>query len=173
MLNNVFKKMNKKIQVINSDEVFSLELPTRRIESNSIKEKLFKLSTIEGTHRLLINSSLPLTPWIVLLETQPLDYTVKIRVEGPRVLWDDVKGILTCHIVMLFCSCFTSSFVYLGFYLYEKWKPLYVVTMDVKKWQVNSDEKVIAEYQENKKRLASIPEEEIKVIQNPLFIGKH
>ena len=166
--------MNKEDKDFYPPEELSYLYPVpRRIESKSAREKLFKLSVTEGTHRLFINSSIPLTPWIVLQETQPLPpFDVQISVEGPRVLWDDVKEVLTCHVIALVCSGFTSSFVYLGFYLYEKWKPLYVVTLNVKRIlpkprQANSDEKLIAKYEMRKKN--TLEAEETTVIQNPMF----
>lgn len=88
------------------------------------------LSMIIGNHQIFVNSKIPLTEAQVRRYVSR-KYPVKIRVEGPRVLWDDVKEFIGVHICIFVFTCGVSLFGYLGFYLYEKWKPLYIVKLEV------------------------------------------
>jgi hypothetical protein len=87
-------------------------------------------SNTPGKHEIFINSKTPLTESYLRRFISPR-FPVKIKIEGPRVLWDDVKGFYQVHIIIFIITGGLSLLGYLGFWLYEKWKPLYIVTLEV------------------------------------------
>lgn len=92
--------------------------------------KIREACRVEGKHTIFINSKTPIT----LAQIKSNIYVpegVKIHLEGPRVLWDDVKGFPEVHIGIFIFTCGASLLGYLGFWMYEKWKPLYIVTLNV------------------------------------------
>lgn len=91
-------------------------------------KKIVELSKKEGLHQIMINSKTPITKEQIEHLIPP---GVKVVVEGPRVLWKDVKECLPLHIGIVLLTGGLGLIPYVGFWLYEKWKPLYIVYLDV------------------------------------------
>ena len=91
-------------------------------------KKVIQLSNVTGHHEIFINSKTPVTQEQI---KRIVPHDVKIVVEGPRVLWNDVKGFLPVHVGVVVLTGGIGFLGYAGFYLYEKWKPLYIVYLDV------------------------------------------
>ena len=84
-----------------------------------------------GTYTVFINSKTKITEENVWKYLQNTKNSVEIDIEGPRVLLNDIKEYIPIHILVFFITGGLSLFAYLGFYLYEKWKPLYIITIKV------------------------------------------
>jgi hypothetical protein len=91
-------------------------------------DKIIRNSIVRGHTTLFINSKRPITQE----EIQRLvPANVKVVVEGPRVLWNDVKESLPLHITVVLLTCGVGLLGYAGFWIYERWKPLYIVYLDL------------------------------------------
>jgi hypothetical protein len=91
---------------------------------NKVKEACL----VGGEHRVFINSKRFISEAEV---KRNVPKEVKVRVEGPRNLYNDVKEFWGAHLGILVFTGGLALFGYVGFWLYEKWKPLYIVYLDV------------------------------------------
>ena len=90
--------------------------------------KVREACLFEGEHTVFINSKKPIT--LAQVKGQ-VPKGVEVRLEGPRNLWKDVKEFWGAHLGILVFTGGLALFGYVGFWLYEKWKPLYIVYLDV------------------------------------------
>lgn len=91
-------------------------------------DKIIRKSILKGDTTLFINSKKPITQE----EIQRLvPANVKVVVEGPRVLWKDIQECLPLHITVVLLTCGVGLLGYAGFWIYERWKPLYIVYLDL------------------------------------------
>jgi hypothetical protein len=91
-------------------------------------KKVIELSKVLGDHTIFVNSKTPITQKQI---QRIVPQKVKVVVEGPRVLWKDVKENLPIHIGVVVLTGGVGLLGYAGFWIYERWKPLYIVSLDV------------------------------------------
>lgn len=112
-----------------------MEIVPHIILDSKTKEKLLQCCRQKGTYELMINSKTPITQSIILQELIINGINIhhlSVSVEK-RILKNDLKEIWIIHLLLTPISLCLNLFFYLGFYLYELKKPLYIVKLRVGK----------------------------------------
>ncbi len=78
-----------------------------------------------GSHIIYHNSFYPLTyNQVRALVPAHIDFSL-----SKRKFWNDIAECKVLHFIIVVLTGGLVGFVYIGFWLYEKWKPLYIITI--------------------------------------------
>ncbi len=94
----------------------------------SLESKLANIARLPpGEHIIYINSKTPITyPQVRALVPPHLDFTL-----CKRDLGEDLSEFKCLHFTVIILTAGIALFAYLGFWIYEKFRPLYVVTISI------------------------------------------
>jgi hypothetical protein len=110
-----------------------MEIVPTLLLNPTTKTRLLQCCKQKGTYELMINSKTPITQSMILQQLILNGINIhhlSVSVEK-RVLKNDLKEIWIVHLLLTPISLCINLFFYLGFYLYELKKPLYIVKLRV------------------------------------------